>query len=87
MPAPQQWSGGLERDRVGDAQYEVLDDHHVGGVAPLGDRAVAVHARVGLHVACGAVLLLAVAAVVADPAGIDHRADPDLVADPMLGYI
>ena len=97
LPVPQRGVGGdagaqergdlAEVERVGDAEDVVLVDDDVGGVAALGDGAVPVDAAVGLRVASQAVLLLTGPAVVALAAGVDDRADPDAVADCVLGYV
>ena len=81
----QQRRGDVELDALGDADHEVLGHDDVGGVAALGDGAVAVDGAVGAGVAGEAVLLLALQAVDALAAGVDHAADADAVADGVLG--
>ena len=80
----EQRRGRLVRDGLGDPQDEVLVHHDVGGVAALGDRAVAVDGRVRPDVALQAVLLLPRQAVHALPAGVDHAAHPDPITDRVL---
>ena len=77
----QQRRGGGRVEAVGDGEDEVGVDDDVGGVAALGGGAVAVGAGVGADHAVEAVLLVAVAAVGALAAGVDHAADADAVAD------
>ena len=77
--------GRVDAVRNGEDEAGVHDD--VGRVAALGDGAVAVGAGVGGHHAVEAVLLVAVAAVGALAAGVDHAADADTVTDPVAGDV
>ena len=82
----QQRRGGVQRDRVGDAQHVVLVDDDRAAVAALGRLTVAADAVVGAdHAAVVAVLLLTGLAVLAFAAGVDEAADADAVADLVLG--
>ena len=83
----QQRRGGGRVDAVGDGEDVVGVDDDVGGVAALGGGAVAVGAGVGGDHAVEAVLLVAVAAVGALAAGVDHAADADAVADLVAGDV
>ena len=65
--------------------HEVFGDHHVGGVAALGDGAVAVDGPVGAGVAGQAVLFLAGLAVGAFAAGVHHAAHAHPVAHGVAG--
>src|ERR687890_1560108 len=77
----QQRCSGVERDRLGHPQHEVLDDDDVRRVAALGDRPVDIDTVVGLDVALEAVLLHAGETVLTLPARVDHAADAGAVAD------
>jgi hypothetical protein len=81
----QQRRGGGGVDALGHGQDEVGVYHDVGRVAALGDGPVPVGAGVSGDHAGQAVLLVAVAAVGAFPAGVHHAADPDPVPDLMAG--
>jgi hypothetical protein len=84
MSAQSRGAAASYGDGLGDPQDEVLVHHDVGGVAALGDRAVAVEGRVRAHVALQAVLLLPRQAVHALPTGVDHATHTDPVIHGVL---
>ena len=83
----QQWCRGGRVEAGGHGEDVVGVDDDVGGVAALGGGAVAVGAGVRGDHAVGAVLLVAVAAVGALAARVDHAADADAVADLVRGDV
>ena len=87
MPAQSSGAAAAGSMPSGTRQDVVGVDDDVGGVAALGGGAVAVGAGVGGDHALEAVLLVAVAAVGALAAGVDHAADADAVADPVAGDV
>src|SRR5699024_9626034 len=74
----QQRRGDVEPDPLRDPQHEVRVDDDVGGVAALGDRAVAVLRRVRADLV-GAVLLVPRTALLALTAGVHEATDADPV--------
>ena len=87
MPAHSSGAAAAGSMPSGTREDEVGVDDDVGGVAALGGGAVAVGAGVGGDHAVEAVLLVAVAAVGALAAGVDHAADADAVADVVAGDV
>ena len=82
----QQRCGGIEAERVGNAQDVVLVDDDAAAVAAVGGLAVAPDCVVGADVsAAGAVLLEPGEAVVAFPAGVDEAAHTHPVTDLVPG--
>ncbi len=73
--------GDVEADTCGDRGHEMLVDHDVGGIAPVGRATVAPDAVVGADEAFDAVLLEARLAALAGATRVDHHPDTDPVAD------
>jgi len=75
--------------RPSGMHHEVLGHHDLAGVATVGARAgaAAVDGVVRRGGSAGAVVLQAIAALRALPAGVDQAADPHTVADGVLGHL
>ena len=84
----QQWSGGIQSQRVGDTQDVVLVDDDAAAVAAVSRLSVLAHRVVSTgHPAAGAVLLQTGLAVLAGAAGVDEAADAHPVADCEFAYL
>ena len=81
----QERGGDIKVEAFWNRQHEILIDHDLLRIATLGNGSINVFRVIGSHRAVQAVLLLPIAALLADPAGIDQAAHTHAVARLKLG--